>query len=650
MNLIIENTYQNHEVFRFAEEELKDYWNKMQKKSHALRKPGSYRLRLELTDGGKCCQKMQYPETVPDGYVIHTGINGGVIAGNNPVSVLIGVYAWLQSAGCHFLRPGKKYEIIEPLTDIDALSMTEKKTASFQHRGVCIEGANSLENILDFIDWLPKMGYNSFFLQFKLPYTFMARWYHHENNPLIPEEVFDIKQAEVYTKMACKEMKRRGLRLHQAGHGWTGDVIGYPSVEWKPSSRKPTREETGLMAELNGKRALFHGIPMNTNLCYSSEIVIREFTDAIVRYAVQNPDIDYLHVWLADEYNNVCECNSCRKELLSDQYVRILNMADRKLTEVGSSMRIVFLLYQELLWPPEKERFQNPDRFVLMFAPISRTFEESYHISREYEAIPPYRRNEIRLPVDLNENMAFLRAWQEVFHGDSFVYDYPLGRAHYGDFGYIGLAEVIGQDIEHLEDMGLNGYISCQELRAALPNALPNYIMGKKLFDSSLSEEQLEEEYFSAAYGGGYRQVREYLKKISVLCSCDYFNGKGPRQNKAVAEQMAALEKLVQEFLPVIRENVESCGKDNLSYWTLLEFHSEYVRRLGKALHDLASGEWEEAKHCWSEFCTFLQQNELQFQDCVDGYRVIEVGKNYTGFGVKEGPEQNVTGDGDKTV
>ena len=152
MNLIIENTYQNHEVFRFAEEELKDYWNKMQKKSHALRKPGSYRLRLELTDGGKCCQKMQYPETAPDGYVIHTGIGGGVIAGNNPVSVLIGVYAWLQSTGCHFLRPGKKYEIIEPLTDIDALSMTEKKTASFQHRGVCIEGANSLENILDFIE------------------------------------------------------------------------------------------------------------------------------------------------------------------------------------------------------------------------------------------------------------------------------------------------------------------------------------------------------------------------------------------------------------------------------------------------------------------------------------------------------------------
>ncbi|WP_320994248.1 DUF4838 domain-containing protein, partial [Hungatella sp.] len=449
---------------------------------------------------------------------------------------------------------------------------------------------------------------------------------------LLPEEEFDTERAEAYTETVRREMKRRGLKLHQVGHGWTGDVIGFPAVEWKPATRKPTREETGMMAQLNGTRALFHGIPMNTNLCYSDETVMEAFTDQIVWYAVHNPDINYLHVWLADEYNNVCECDSCKKELPSDQYVRILNLADQKLTEAGSTMRIVFLLYQELLWPPKKERFQNPDRFVLMFAPISRTFEESYQIRPEYGAVMPYRRNEIRLPVDLNENMAFLRAWQEIFHGDSFVYDYPLGRAHYGDFGYVRLAEVIGHDIERLGDMGLNGYISCQELRAALPNALPNYVMGKKLFDPSLSEERLEEAYFSAAYGCEGERVREYLKAVSALCSCDYFNGKGPRENRVVADRMASLEKMAHEFLPFIREHVKSCGDENRSYWIHLEYHSEYIRRLGKALFYLAAGKREEAGKYWSEFCTFLQQHEIEFQECVDVYRVIEVGHHYTGF------------------
>ena len=572
------------------------------------------------------------PKNSEDAYSIDVASSGGIISGSNDRSVLLGVYKYLWLLGCRFPAPGQKHEYIPSLYKKEQLSACCRKKAALRHRGVCIEGANSLENILDFIDWLPKLGYNSFFLQFQLPYTFMARWYHHENNPLLPEEEFDTERAEAYTETVRREMKRRGLKLHQVGHGWTGDVIGFPAVEWKPATRKPTREETGMMAQLNGTRALFHGIPMNTNLCYSDETVMEAFTDQIVRYAVQNPDINYLHVWLADEYNNVCECDSCKKELPSDQYVRILNLADQKLTEAGSTMRIVFLLYQELLWPPKKERFQNPDRFVLMFAPISRTFEESYQIRPEYGAVMPYRRNEIRLPVDLNENMAFLRAWQEIFHGDSFVYDYPLGRAHYGDFGYVRLAEVIGHDIERLGDMGLNGYISCQELRAALPNALPNYVMGKKLFDPSLSEERLEEAYFSAAYGCEGERVREYLKAVSALCSCDYFNGKGPRENRVVADRMASLEKMAHEFLPFIREHVKSCGDENRSYWIHLEYHSEYIRRLGKALFYLAAGKREEAGKYWSEFCTFLQQHEIEFQECVDVYRVIEVGHHYTGF------------------
>ena len=36
-------------------------------------------------------------------------------------------------------------------------------------------------------------------------------------------------------------------------------------------------------------------------------------------------DVDYLHVWLSDARNNICECSKCQKDLPSDQYVRILN-------------------------------------------------------------------------------------------------------------------------------------------------------------------------------------------------------------------------------------------------------------------------------------------------------------------------------------
>lgn len=54
----------------------------------------------------------------------------------------------------------------------------------------------------------------------------------------------------------------------------------------------------------------------------------------------------------------------------------------------------------------------------------------------------------------------------KTFKGDSFVYDYPLGRAHYGDLGYMKISQTIYRDVSYLSNLHLNGYISCQELRA----------------------------------------------------------------------------------------------------------------------------------------------------------------------------------------
>ena len=84
------------------------------------------------------------------------------------------------------------------------------------------------------------------------------------------------------------------------------------------------------------------------------------FADLVVKYAKSNPAVDYLHVWLADEYNNVCECEGCRQTTPSDQYVSLLNEIDRRLTAEKLPTRIVFLLYQELLWPPSRRGLRIP--------------------------------------------------------------------------------------------------------------------------------------------------------------------------------------------------------------------------------------------------------------------------------------------------
>ncbi len=567
-----------------------------------------------------------------DHFDIRTGSGGGYIAGNNARSVLIGVYYYLYLLGCRFLGPGKELELVPELTDAGRLSQSYSHTASYYHRGVCIEGSESLQNALDFIDWLPKLGYNTCFIQFQIPYTFFARWYRHEGNPLLAPEEFTAQDAARFSDMMTEELKKRDLLLQMVGHGWTGESIGIPSMDWKASDIRISGKQRSMLAQVDGKREFFHGIPMNTNLCYSNPDVVEAFSESAVRYAATHPGVDYLHVWLADECNNLCECEECVKDVPTDQYIRILNVIDEKLTAKGLDTRIVFLLYQELLWPPVKETLRNPDRFVLMFAPISRSFNSAYQLDGELPPVPAYERNHITLPVNLSQNLAHLRAWQKHFDGDGFVYDYHLGRAHYGDFGYIHISRIIHDDVVQLGKLGLDGQISCQEFRAGMPNFLPNYMMGRMLLDAERGFDEVTEEYYRAAYGDGWKTVLGYLSELSELCDCDYFNRKGPRTNPDIAARMDKARRLTESFAKSEYFSTEpACGLQ-ARFREMLRYHCTYIPYLEKAMCELASGQTEAAKESWMRFIDTIRENELSFQPYLDVYRIYEVSLNYAGF------------------
>lgn len=610
------------ETIIFAARELETYLKRM--------------LDMPLIEIWLESDKSCFKETERDSYRICISPKGGRIVGVNDRSVLLGVYDYLHTLGCRFLMPLKECEIV-PSIEEDKLWADYEKCASFYHRGVCIEGADSFENIMNYIEWLPKVGYNSFFLQFKSPYAFLSRWYEHRENPYwenpyAEKEAYTPEDAIRDKYLFEQAAKKRGLMLHEAGHGWTGETLGYQTVSWDLENAPLENKFVHRMAEINGKRALYMGVPANTNLCYHNEDAVDTFAGLVVQYAKENPSVDYLHVWLADEYNNVCECAECRKTTISDQYVDLLNEIDERLKREGLDTRIVFLLYQELLWPPVEKRLHHPERFVLMFAPISRTFEKSYEIDDKERELPEYKRNHITLPVNLAENLAFLRGWQKQFHGEGFVYDYPLGRAHYGDFGYVHIANVIHSDIQKISQMGLDGYMSCQELRAAFPNAFPNYVMGRTLFQKELTIEGLTEEYFSACYGSSWLQVLEYLTELSDLSSCDYVNGKGERKNQNIAIRMDKIKERCTVFEETILSHKKDEGEADSIYWRVLKYHRNYIILFSEVLCMLAMGNNTQAYEKWKKFRQYICDMEPEYQPFLDVYRILEVTQKYTGI------------------
>ena len=105
-----------------------------------------------------------------------------------------------------YLRPGRKNESSKSSENDWQKGNLCEETASFRHRGVCIEGADSYENLRDFIDWLPKIGMNTFFIQFENPYSFFKRWYEHEFNPYAEKEPFN---TEIAQEMSRSDRSRR---------------------------------------------------------------------------------------------------------------------------------------------------------------------------------------------------------------------------------------------------------------------------------------------------------------------------------------------------------------------------------------------------------------------------------------------------------
>ncbi|MGF1943730.1 DUF4838 domain-containing protein [Enterococcus casseliflavus] len=572
-----------------------------------------------------------------DEIVISLADGKGRIIANSEAGLLIALYRLFKEVGVRYLRPGRDQEIL-PVVDSEVfftMKIAIRETASFKHRGVCIEGADSFENVRNFIDWLPKIGMNSFFIQFENPYSFFKRWYEHEFNPYLDKEPFSNEIAEVMSDKIDHEIEIRGLQQHRVGHGWTSEVLGYSSkFGWESGLTLP-EEKKSLVAELNGKRELYDTAPILTSLDFANPEVGTKMVASIVAYAKARQDVDYLHVWLSDARNNICECSECQKDLPSDQYVRILNQLDEALTEAGLNTKICFLLYHELLFAPKKETIHNPERFTMMFAPITRTFEKSYADVDYKNGIPepkPYIRNKIVLPNSLEENLSYLFSWQNQFKGDSFVYDYPLGRAHYGDLGYMKISRVISRDIKYLDKLHLQGYISCQELRAGFPHNFPNYVMGEMLWNKDADYEVVLKDYFSHMYGEDWQQVTEYLEQLSQYSSCDHFNAIGPRVAPELSLRYQAATYLAQGSLSLIEKNAQEKTGIVKTQWLQLGYHREYAEKLSKALALLSAGRYQPAQSTWRDFLDFIRRNEENFQSNLDVYRIIEVAKNYAGF------------------
>ena len=582
-----------------------------------------FRLGL-LEDFGLPCEA----EDVVLDDVIHvdTTENGGILAGSNPRSVLFAVYRFLRENGCRWLYPGVDGDYV-PMQDIHGVQY--HKLADHRFRGFCNEGSEIQSSMLECADYYAKLEMNVYMLEWFIPNGYYNRYYTHLFNEKnrIPEEVSD--QQVLQWKRQCEvEIAKRGLMFHDIGHGWTCKPFGFPANNNATNTYDVsgyTDEDKKVLAMLNGKRDFFHNVPIYTNVCMSDPAVRAAVVQGVADYAQTHHNIDYLHVWLSDGSKNHCECPECQKMRPSDWYMVMMNELDEELTQRKLDTRVVFIAYVDTMFGPEQVMVKNPQRFSLLYAPITRSYTASVTEDTPVPEPLPYVRNAWKTPSSTGESFAMLKQWRQSWKGAAFSYEYHFWRHQFLDPGMVTFARRIYEDIRSLRVMELDGYVEDGSQRSGFPNAFPVYIYAETLMNRDCDFDAVLEDYFSHIYGKDWKTAYQLLKEISEAFDFAYMEGERSKDKRISdfydPDRIAQLEK-VQELAARERALAKKhlnmpCRPQTVS-WLLLLRHAEYCEYWGKILLAKAAGHNYKAVELAKEFFDGFGAHELEIERYYD--------------------------------
>ena len=627
------NKITSHTTVDFAAEELKKYLRMMMpedgdvKITYAPDAECGFRLGV-MAEFGLDTSDVRDAE-LDDIIYIETTAEGGIIAGSNPRSVLIAVYEYLRQNGCRWLFPGVDGEYI-PMQSVKPVSY--RHAADSRYRGNCIEGAVSQDVLNDYIDFMPKLGLNTFMIQFRVPEVFYDRYFGHSNvSKVRGTENVSRSQILQWTRVTECELAKRGIMLHSYGHGFTIDPFsgGKSFSGWTKYDLSVIPEENHkFIAMINGKRQLRNGVPNNTNFCMSNPEARATVVKYIADYSASHSNTDFLHIWLADGSNGHCECEECAKKRPSDWYVMLMNEVDAELTARGLATRIVFIVYVDTSWAPETEVIKNPDRFTLMLAPITRDYNFTL-LGTEERTILPYVRNHLTMPKNLAEYLAYFGEWKKGYPGASVCFEYHFWIPMNYDMSGIRIARVLYDDIKLYRAEGLDGIIQCGSQRTFFPHGFEFYVHARALYDASLSFDDILNDYFYHAYGESWREFYDYLVALEKALPYSYFYRVRNKQRNVYAPELAESIKGVADVCArgaeLIKKYYNSEERVRTVSVRMLERYNDYALRVSEIAAAKAVGDNAEAERLYNEFVPAFAVIEDEFKDYVDMHQVVRV-------------------------
>ena len=373
------------------------------------------------------------------------------------------------------------------------------------------------------------------------------------------------------------EVKKRGLMLEWYGHGWNHNAIGKRVVGLDRAYKMPARLRP-LIAQVNGKREWHNNYPLETQLCLTNPEVRKKVFRIIEWTIKRNPHVDILGLWLADGFNNQCECDQCRKFRMSEMYVDYFNEAAEIAHRLNPDLKIEGLVYMTLLEYPKRTQVKNPyGNLILMLAPLCRCYRH-----RLYDTactlpvkIPkfPVLNKQPGLSVGNRNFVRYFADWRKRYKGDTYLFDYHMLFLAY-DFLGGNIPEVASQDIKDLAKQDFDGYVGCQVLRCFWPSGLGMKVIAETLWNVRKPYEKIRREHLAEWFGSAASDAGKALDKM-YHATRDFVpaHGKQPAPEQ-MYKSRAELKQVAAGLCLIVNKQTDPVVRQRIGF---LADHAEYI-------------------------------------------------------------------------
>lgn len=505
-------------------------------------------------------------------YGIFVRKNNIYLVGGCDRAVLYAVYNFLSELGCKWVAPdfpfyegvARSIPLVKDLTysrNSDLIQVPDLK-----YRKLYVEEGitHTNESLLQLIDWMPKLGFNTLVIPIDYEGRGKVKW-------------------DNWREKLTPELKKRGILIEVGGHGYQN----FMNSEMENGELYKKHPDWFGM-DNNGERSKEKRVVF----CTSNPEAVEYLHKSILNYLKAHSEIDIFDFWPPDG-EHWCNCEKCKETSPTDRHIDLVSKTAQFFKNELPDLTLECLAYSRYVAPP---KYEILDKNVLLdFCPIGQNFETQIYEDGD-DSNKSYKEN--------------LLDWLKTFKGDISVYSY------YRKYIWFSLPNIIPhymqKDVKFYKSVGTKGisiYSEPGDWFAYGPNY---YVLGHLAQNPDVNVDELMEQYTKQVFGKAANialYVYKNLEKV-VRFGCRFPNTK--QKTPLQYDEYAAKIKICKEKVSnAIKENASDTNIKN--HLHRLQLMLEYVSMsIEERSLSVKTGTKEQGNRISEGVMSFFKENENQ--------------------------------------